>query len=136
MLHEHQTCRSGGLLQGLHPGFTRSPVPFFCVAASACGNKVLPAIFTTPGARVDVIDGQGKIGSAAILALKAVSLEDVLAVDNDFFVGHPGKHGQSYNARQRIAAGNRRDYPFRVVHHRNGFPVEEQKYGFLSITNA
>ena len=54
-----------------------------------------------------MIDGEGQIGSAAVLAFVIVTAEDVLPGQNNLLVWHPDVDAKSDNARKRHGHGNR-----------------------------
>ena len=77
-----------GLAFELHVRFFGEPVPLFIVAPLAGTDHVLPAVRSAQVPGQDVIDGQWAPRCAAILALVAVPLEDVLAGQHDTLVGY------------------------------------------------
>lgn len=64
--------------QKLQVCFLRRPVSFPVITLNTGGDEVFPCILAKPGSGDDVIDGQGGIGTAAILTAMSIAAQDVL----------------------------------------------------------
>jgi hypothetical protein len=133
---ERDMIRAHGLASEEHRGLIGSAISFPVIAVNASADKVLPCFFSPTGERHHMIERQGDVCPATILAPVAVPAEDVLAGKNDVLEGDPDVHGEPDDAREGHAHGNGTDLQTRMRLNQFRFAQVEKNDRFLRINEA
>lgn len=133
---KHDVIRTNGFSQKGHMRLSGSLIAFFVVATDAGTDEVLPNIRSAPGTRDDMVHRQRYVRPAAVLAAMAVSPEDVLSRQDDFFERNADVDRKANDAGKRHRSGDGvKELPVEGGY-QFGFSKIEQNNRFFDIANA
>jgi len=139
LLDERYMIWPPGSANQLQTGMLRRLMPLFIIAFQAGANQIFPGIFTAVDFGYDMINRHLRLLLAAILASRAVALDNILAGKHDPFYRHfyievkPDYRWNRYLGRlrpQHISVGSLYNFGLAHIKHYDGTPYAAHRNRF------
>jgi hypothetical protein len=98
--NKHHMIWLDRLAKERHLGLMGSLISLLVVAPDARAHQVLPYVHASAGTWNNVVNGEGHIGAATVLASVTIPPQDVLSGKDDFLEGNSDIDGKANNARE------------------------------------